>query len=96
MPGKNNLIIKIDLKPKFFTPNNDGYNDLWQISVIKKFPNSKISIFDRYGKLLAELSSDDVGWDGFYNGKEMASDDYWFKVNFNNKVVFSGHFALKR
>lgn len=82
--------------PKFFTPNNDGYNDLWQISVIKKFPNSKISIFDRYGKLLAELSSDDVGWDGFYNGKEMASDDYWFKANFNNKVVFSGHFALKR
>ena len=82
--------------PKFFTPNNDGHNDLWQIKSINKFPNSKIAIFDRYGKLLIELSENDSGWNGFYSGKEMPSDDYWFKANFNNKTVFSGHFALKR
>lgn len=81
--------------PKFFTPNNDGQNDLWQISSITKFPNSKIAIFDRYGKLLIELSPNDAGWNGFYNGKEMPSDDYWFKANLNT-VNFSGHFSLKR
>ncbi|QGK76115.1 T9SS type B sorting domain-containing protein [Flavobacterium sp. SLB02] len=94
--GEDSKEVTVIDYPKFFTPNNDGHNDLWQISVIKKFPNSKISIFDRYGKLLKELSSNDSGWDGFYNGKEMLSDDYWFRANFNNKVVFSGHFALKR
>lgn len=82
--------------PKFFTPNNDGHNDLWQINSMNKFPNSKISIFDRYGKLIKELTENDFGWDGFYNGIEMQSDDYWFKANFNNKDIFSGHFALKR
>lgn len=93
--GDSKEVTVIDY-PKFFTPNSDGQNDLWQISAINKFPNSKIAIFDRYGKLLTELSSNDSGWDGFYNGQEMPSDDYWFRANFNNEVVFSGHFALKR
>lgn len=93
--GDSKEVAVIDY-PKFFTPNNDGHNDVWQISAISKFPNSKIFVFDRYGKLLAELSSNDAGWNGIYNGNEMPSDDYWFKANFNSEVVFSGHFALKR
>ena len=93
--GDSKEVTVIDY-PKFFTPNNDGHNDLWQISAVNKFPNSKISIFDRYGKLLAELSSNDSGWNGIYNGNEMPSDDYWFRANFSNEVIFSGHFALKR
>ncbi|WP_238160847.1 T9SS type B sorting domain-containing protein [Flavobacterium cupreum] len=94
--GSDSKEVTVIDYPKFFTPNNDGHNDLWQIKSIHKFPNSKITIFDRYGKLLTELSENDFGWNGFYNGKEMPSDDYWFKANLNNKVVFSGHFALKR
>lgn len=94
--GNDSKAVTVIDYPKFFTPNNDGYNDFWQISVIKNFPNAKVSIFDRYGRLLSELSSNNSGWDGFYNGKIMPSDDYWFKANFSNNVVFSGHFALKR
>jgi gliding motility-associated-like protein len=45
---------------------------------------------------LKEISSNDVGWDGYFNGKEMPSGDYWFNANLNMKVVFSGHFTLKR
>ncbi len=82
--------------PKFFTPNNDGYNDYWQIKGINKFPNSKILIFDRYGKLLKELTPNSQGWDGIFNGKTLQSDDYWFKVNLENGNTFSGHFSLKR
>lgn len=94
--GEDSKEVTVIDYPKFFTPNNDGHNDLWQIKSINKFPNSKIAIFDRYGKLLIELSENDSGWNGFYSGKEMPSDDYWFKANFNNKTVFLGHFALKR
>lgn len=94
--GEDSKEVTVIDYPKFFTPNNDGYNDFWQVKSITKFPNSKISIFDRYGTLLTELSSNDSGWNGIYNGKEMPSDDYWFRANFNNEVVFSGHFALKR
>jgi len=94
--GEDSKEVTLIDYPKFFTPNNDGHNDLWQINSMNKFPNSKISIFDRYGKLIKELTENDFGWDGFYNGIEMQSDDYWFKANFNNKDIFSGHFALKR
>ncbi|MCP4978719.1 MAG: T9SS type B sorting domain-containing protein, partial [Maribacter sp.] len=39
--------------PRFFTPNNDGHNDFWQIrGVNAQFqPNSVVYIFDRLGKL---------------------------------------------
>jgi gliding motility-associated-like protein len=88
-------VIIIDY-PKFFTPNNDGYNDFWQIKGISEFPNSKILIFDRYGKLLTQLTSNNFGWNGLYNGKKMMSNDYWFRANLGNGQVFSGHFSLKR
>jgi len=94
--GEDQKEVTVIDYPKFFTPNSDGHNDLWQIASIKKYPNSRISIFDRYGRLLKELFANDSGWDGFYNGSEMPTDDYWFKANFDNKTIFSGHFSLKR
>ena len=82
--------------PKFFTPNDDGYNDFWQIKGIENFPNSRIAIYDRYGKLLKTLTSKDPGWDGFYNNKKMPSNTYWFKAIMDEENIFSGYFALKR
>jgi gliding motility-associated-like protein len=87
-------VILIDY-PKFFTPNGDGNNDFWQIEGISRYPISKIFIFDRYGKLLKQLSPTSHGWDGTYNGKKLNSDDYWFTTNINNEINFSGHFTLK-
>lgn len=94
--GEDSSEVTIIDYPKFFTPNDDGFNDYWQIKGINKFPNSKIFIFDRYGKLLKQLSANSLGWDGFYNGKKIHSSDYWFKVNLDNETFFSGHFTLKR
>ncbi|WP_179336317.1 T9SS type B sorting domain-containing protein, partial [Winogradskyella costae] len=42
--------------PLFFTPNGDGNNETWNIERIGS--NAKIYIFDRYGKLLKQLSPD--------------------------------------
>lgn len=94
--GSDSSEVTVMDYPKFFTPNNDGYNDNWQIRGINKFPNSKIFIFDRYGKLLKQLSSSSLGWDGTYNGKNMASNDYWFRVQMDDGKILSGHFTLKR
>ncbi|MBK0369494.1 T9SS type B sorting domain-containing protein [Flavobacterium agrisoli] len=94
--GENSKEVTVIDYPKFFTPNSDGFNDVWNISGINKFPNAKVSVFDRYGKLLIVLSSKDSGWNGFYNGKEVPSADYWFKANLDDKTFISGHFALKR
>ncbi|WP_231367674.1 T9SS type B sorting domain-containing protein [Gillisia sp. JM1] len=86
-----------DLKiPKFFTPNNDGYNDKWIIKGNSIRNSSPIQIFDRYGKLLKQLDPMGNGWDGTFNGKEMPSDDYWFQFNFTNGNYYHGNFSLIR
>lgn len=82
--------------PVFFTPNNDGHNDYWQIKGIQNYADSStIYIYNRYGKLLKELSSNSVGWDGTYNGRKVHSNDYWFVLILNNRRI-KGHFALRR
>lgn len=82
--------------PKFFTPNNDGYNDTWQIINSIREPNNKIYIFDRYGNLLKQLSPTDIGWDGTHNGSKLPSNDYWFRLERQNGKTYTGHFTLKR
>ncbi|TDP60205.1 T9SS type B sorting domain-containing protein [Flavobacterium dankookense] len=85
--------------PLFFTPNGDGFNDTWTISDLFLQPNLPIYIFDRYGKLLKQISTIGNGWDGTYNGQLMPSDSYWFTVEYLFNSVqkkFSAAFALKR
>jgi gliding motility-associated-like protein len=86
--------------PKFFTPNNDSFNDRWNIKCLSNQPNAKIIIFDRFGKILANLNPSNPGWDGFYNNMPMPSNDYWFKVDYfdtdGNFKTFTSNFTLKR
>lgn len=83
--------------PRFFTPNNDGFNDYWNIKGnTNSSDNITISIFDQYGKLLKNISSKEAGWDGLYNGKLMPASDYWYKMVLKDARVVKGHFTLKR
>lgn len=84
--------------PKVFTPNGDGRNDTWQVYGVSKMfqPNTKIFIFNRYGKLVKELSPLEDGWNGQTNGKYLPNDDYWFSVKLEDGRIFKNHFTLKR
>ncbi len=83
---------------KYFTPNGDGFNDRWKIQGLSNVfqPTSKIYIFDRYGKLLGEISPGSEGWDGTLNGNPMPATDYWFRVFLEDGREFKGHFSLVR
>ena len=86
--------------PRFFTPNGDGYNDLWNIKGISNQQEAKIYIFDRYGKLLKEIRPSGRGWDGTYNGNLMPTNDYWFTLYYKDPTTgenkqLSAHFTLK-
>lgn len=86
--------------PKYFTPNNDGFHDTWNIKhLIYTNPNAPIFIFDRYGKLIKEITPSSDGWNGMYNGQPLPSTDYWFTVDYSEKgtaKIFKSHFTLKR
>ncbi|TPG41946.1 T9SS type B sorting domain-containing protein, partial [Flavobacterium pectinovorum] len=84
--------------PKFFTPNQDGSNDTWNLKGVNAVFNAKttIQIFDRYGKLLKEINPMGEGWDGTYVGQQMPATDYWYSIRLEDGRFFKGHFALKR
>lgn len=90
---KNVLVL---MYPHFFTPNNDGMNDIWYIKNSEKENRFQVSIFDRYGKFIKQLNSNDAVWDGTLNNQKLPADDYWFIVNRENNKTFKGHFTLKR
>lgn len=83
--------------PKYFTPNGDSYNDVWEIKGVSKYPQAEVKLFDRYGKFLAFLNATNRSWNGMYNGLPLPADDYWYVLNLGNgKPEIKGHFSLKR
>jgi gliding motility-associated-like protein len=91
--------VKLLNFPHFFTPNGDDYNDRWNISDLGDQPNAKIYIFDRYGKLMKQITTAGEGWDGTFNKTPLPADDYWFTIEYQEQGVtkiFKSHFALKR
>jgi gliding motility-associated-like protein len=88
--------------PKFFTPNNDGHNDYWNVIGVNTnfYPNTLIYIYDRFGKLITKIDPSSKGWDGNFNGANLPSSDYWFTVELideNGSIkVRKGHFSLIR
>jgi gliding motility-associated-like protein len=80
--------------PLAFTPNGDGYNDIWKVPYLNTRPDAIVTVFDRYGRVISQFSGVS-GWDGNFNGKPLPATDYWFTINLEESNV-QGHFALIR
>lgn len=91
---KNFIVI---IAPKFFSPNNDSFNDFWNVEGMLFYPEAKVSVFDRFGKLLVQLNRSTPIWDGTLNGKTLPADDYWYVLKINDALPeVKGHFSLVR
>jgi gliding motility-associated-like protein len=110
--SKEFYIAPIEIKPdKFFSPNEDGNNDKWEVEHLNSYDSYIVEIFDRHGKRLfiQRVGSFNIGgtntvdgdefegWNGEYNGKPMPSDDYWYLITVEDiRKQYTGHFTLKR
>ncbi|MDA9773995.1 gliding motility-associated C-terminal domain-containing protein [Saprospiraceae bacterium] len=61
--------------PKGFSPNGDGSNDVFRVrsNFVKTMD---LAVYDRWGELLFRSTDIDTGWDGTFNGSELAPDVY--------------------
>lgn len=73
------VIIDIGI-PNFFTPNGDGYNDTWEIPFLATETGASITVFDRFGNLLAKYKATEGGWDGRSQGRDMPAGTYWYII----------------
>ncbi len=83
--------------PAFFTPNGDTHNDLWEVTGMENYPQAEVTIFDRYGKLIAQLNGSNMSWDGTFERTPLPASDYWYALKIDNtKPILRGHFSLMR
>ena len=82
----------------FFTPNADGFNDVWRLVGVsrQREANARVNIFDRYGKLLKSFAAGTGSWNGNFNGNPMPSGDYWFQIILEDGTQYRSNFTLKR
>ena len=67
--------------PNAFTPNYDGYNDVFQLKG-RGISDMKWQVFNRWGQVLYEGHSLEDSWDGRHNGRFVAPGVYTYIVRY--------------
>jgi gliding motility-associated-like protein len=80
----------------YFSPNGDGVNDYWTIPELDLLPDSRVFIFDRFGRVLVEYAGTAFRWDGLINSVPAPVDSYWYLVKLNDIETLRGNFTLMR
>jgi gliding motility-associated-like protein len=66
--------------PSAFTPNNDGLNDGFRISVFGNTSQYQLSVYNRWGELVFMSNDPKKYWDGTYKGKTCDVGTYYYRV----------------
>jgi gliding motility-associated-like protein len=72
--------------PNAFSPNNDGINDYWDIDALVTYPESLITVFDRYGQKVYQSIGYPKPWDGTYNGSPLPPGTYYYIIDLKNNT----------
>jgi gliding motility-associated-like protein len=85
--------------PSAFTPDANGINEVF-LGYGEGYADYRMWIFDRWGKLLFESGSDQLGWDGTYAGRGVPSGVYIYSFllhdRFGREREYHGGFTLLR
>jgi gliding motility-associated-like protein len=94
IPCDSSVIANSVFIPKAFSPNGDGQNDIlyMRIAEITCIQSLTLKIFDRWGELIFQTSSANVGWDGSYRGQPMNVGVYVYYL----KTTFTTGKAVER
>ncbi|MEC5393715.1 T9SS type B sorting domain-containing protein [Bergeyella sp. RCAD1439] len=82
------------------TPNGDGKNDRLDYADLKIKKDVSIQIFDRFGKLIAQIKNNPLYWDGTSAGRPVPTDTYWYLIQWTEPETleqkkFSGWVLVK-
>jgi gliding motility-associated-like protein len=78
--------------PNIITPNGDGKNDVFNIKGLESFPDSHLTIYNRWGKIIYENKNYLNDW----GGEDHADGVYYFVLVLKNGNQASGTVTLMR
>jgi gliding motility-associated-like protein len=89
--------------PQGFSPNNDGFGDTWTIAGLAKYPNAKVTIFNRWGNEVYSAAPYDNKWDGRSTNSltwdgVLPVGTYWYLLDLGveGEEVRTGYIYLNR
>ena len=83
----------------YFTPNNDGFYDTWQVYKINEFPNNRVYVYTRNGQLIFSKNNYANDWTGVGNdGKNIPEGSYFYQVDVDgdNQIDLQGWIYIAR
>lgn len=98
-------ILPCDIRKYFdhvqntITPNGDGKNDTWVISLLDLYPNAQVQVYDRWGRIVFHSNHGlpKGGWDGTSNGRPLPMDSYYYIIDLKvNGATFTGTITIVR
>ncbi|MFZ1785443.1 MAG: gliding motility-associated C-terminal domain-containing protein [Ferruginibacter sp.] len=95
------IVIPQCIKPiNAFTPNNDGFNDLWIITNGNCLQKAKVQVYNRYGGKVYESEDYKNDWDGTYKGKPVPDGTYYYVIQYllinNASITKKGNVTILR
>ncbi len=81
--------------PNTFTPNGDGINDIF-IPVGKNIASMELLVFDRWGGVMFQSNSPDIGWDGTYRGEVVKNDVYVWRIRYRFLEDVNGRLGMEQ
>ena len=86
--------------PNAFTPGGGDLNEVWR-PVVYDTETYEIWIFDRWGQVILNSTSEDAAWDGTINGVPAATGLYVYQIKYTDELTglpseIRGHFSLIR
>jgi len=79
-----------------FTPNGDGFNDLWELPELQSWGRCEVRVFSRSGKQVFADDNYNNTWDGSSNGKPVPEGAYYFVIKTENAGVVKGTVNIVR
>jgi gliding motility-associated-like protein len=81
------------------TPNiEDEINEFFTIDNIEHYPNSRLTLLNRYGRTIYETTGYQNNWNGKINGKRAAPGTYYYELELNeprNEIKsIRGYFSI--
>ncbi|HYH14402.1 MAG TPA: gliding motility-associated C-terminal domain-containing protein, partial [Flavisolibacter sp.] len=73
-------VIKQLYMPSSFTPNGDGFNDIFRIPLGTTLTLKNFSVFDRWGNRIFTTTNQDTGWNGNFKSKPAPSGIYAYSI----------------